>query len=249
MSGHIDLHCHVVVDIDDGVKTIAEARELLLGLSALGFDRVIATPHMRPGLFDNTREQLERAFELTTTGLREYTPQAADGARPLPTLQLSSEHYFDDVVYERLLSGEGVPYPGGNAVLLEFWEMELPPRLDGLLARLSRMGLTPVIAHPERYRLLWEDPARLERLLDVGCVALLDTAALVGKYGKGPKRCAEALLEAGHYEAACSDSHRPSDLEAVAGGMTVIRQRYGDDEIQELFTLGPLRILEGTTAR
>jgi protein-tyrosine phosphatase len=117
--------------------------------------------------------------------------------------------------------------------------------VDRALGGLRRGGLVPVIAHPERYRCLWRAPDVLERLLDVGAAALLDSAALVGKYGREPQRCAEELLERGLYHAACSDAHRPGDIEPVAAGMRRIAELYGDDEVEFLFREGPAALLEG----
>ena len=122
-------------------------------------------------------------------------------------------------------------YPGGAAVLLEFYDNGFPPRVDQLLGQLRERGLTPVIAHPERYRVIWDRPTVLDRLLDSGAVALLDVAALVGKYGRQPQRCAERLLEGGAYHAACSDAHRVRDVAEVARGIDLVRRRYGDAEV------------------
>jgi protein-tyrosine phosphatase len=237
MNGFVDLHCHWIPGVDDGVENVDDGVALLRALAGLGFSRVVATPHMRPGLFDNTAKGLREAFERTQAAL------AALG--DLPVRELSSEHFFDDVVFRRLLAGEGLPYPGGAAVLIEFHDGNLPLRLEQLLAQLRERGLTPVVAHPERYRVIWERPALLDRLLDSGAVALLDTAALVGKYGRMPQRCAERLLEGGSYHAACSDAHRARDVAEVARGIDVIRRRYGDAEVDVLFRTGPLEILSG----
>jgi protein-tyrosine phosphatase len=238
MSGWVDLHCHWIPGVDDGAPSLADGLAMLQGLGGLGFECVVATPHMRPGLFDNTADDLRRAFERAQSELE----QVAD----LPRRELSSEHFFDDLVFARLCAGQGLPYPGGAAVLLEFYESSFPPRVDQLLSQLRRQGLTPVIAHPERYRALWERPAILERLLDLGAVALLDLGALVGKYGRQPQRCAEGLLERGAYHAACSDAHRPSDLVEVSQGMALIRERYGAEELVALLRDGPLEILAGS---
>jgi protein-tyrosine phosphatase len=237
MSGFVDLHCHWIPGVDDGVETLEDAAALLGSLGSLGFARVIATPHMRPGMFDNTAPALRAAFEQAHAALA--------GFSSLPERELSSEHFFDDVVFQRLISGEGLPYPGGAAVLLEFYDSSFPLRVDQLLAQLRRLGLTPVIAHPERYRVVWDRPAVLDRLLDAGAVALLDVAALVGKYGRQPQRCAERLLESGSYHAACSDAHRVRDVAEVARGIELVRRRYGDAEVDVLFRTGPLEILAG----
>lgn len=209
---------------------------MLEGLRALGFSHVVATPHMRPGMFDNERQGLTAAFDA-------FLPAVT--GRPVPQLSLSSEHYFDDRVYTRLLNGEALPYPGGRAALLEFYEIDFPPVIEQRLFDLRRRRILPVIAHPERYRKFWDHPEVLERLVDQGVATLLDCMALTGKYGRRPQRAAEDLLERELYQAACTDLHRPGDLEGVAQSLKLIEKRYGADEIQFLFRDGPAALLEG----
>jgi protein-tyrosine phosphatase len=241
MPGFIDLHCHWIPSVDDGARNVDEAITMLRALAELGFERVLATPHMRPGLFDNTAADLRTAFERV---------QAQIGVQTgLPERALSSEHFFDEVVFERLCSGQGLPYPGGAAVLLEFHGSTFPPRVEQLLAQLRRRGLVPVVAHPERYQAVWERPEILDRLGDQGVLALLDVAALAGKYGRATQRSAELLLERGAYHAACSDAHRPEDVTQVARGMRWVAERYGESELQALFRDGPLQILGETPPR
>jgi protein-tyrosine phosphatase len=220
------------------VRSAEEGRQLLEALAALGFERVFATPHMRPGMFDYRREDLEAAFARAL-------PAFGDLSK-LPQLQLGCEHTFDSLVFDRILAGEGLPYPPGKAILIEFYTAELPPQLPQLLARIRRSGLTPVIAHPERVPALWDKPLALEELRDVGAATLLDTAALIGKYGKQAERTAKTLLAEGLYDAACSDAHRVADVALVAKGMKEIEKRYGTDELDALFRTGPTQILEGT---
>ncbi|MEZ4227893.1 MAG: CpsB/CapC family capsule biosynthesis tyrosine phosphatase [Polyangiaceae bacterium] len=234
--GYIDLHCHWVSGIDDGARTIEDSQRILRGLGELGFGLIIATPHMRPGLFDNDARAIRAAYATTLEKLE---------GTDLPEVALASEHYFDDVVVSRLKAGDGLPYPGGHAALLEFYDQRFPLSIAQQLFELQRQGLRPVIAHPERYQRIWEAPEVLEQLVDAGSVALLDAAALVGKYGRQPRKCAERLLEEGLYHAACSDAHRPADVDAVAEGMELIRKRQGRDEVDFLFGEGPRQILEG----
>ncbi|MCC6214342.1 MAG: protein tyrosine phosphatase [Polyangiaceae bacterium] len=237
MSGRVDLHCHFLPAVDDGAPDLGECLSMLRALSGAGFEHVVATPHMRPGMFDNDRAGLTAAWELLGPVL------AAESG--LPATALSSEHYFDDVVLGRLLAGEGLPYPGGRAVLVELYETELFPWVQARLFDLARQGLTPVIAHPERYRTLWRDPSPLERLVDGGCGALLDVAALVGKYGREPQRCAEHLLGEGLYHAACTDAHRARDVDAAVRGIDRLRALHGAEEVEFLFETGPRELLAG----
>jgi protein-tyrosine phosphatase len=240
LRGFVDLHCHWLAGIDDGAPSEEEGFAMLETLYALGFSTVVATPHMRPGMFDNSREDLVSAFARMEPGVKARSS--------VPDVALSSEHYFDDVVYGRLLAGAALPYPGGRAVLLEFWGNEFPNIVVHRLFDLRQRGLLPVIAHPERYRCFWRSPDALERLVDSGVAALLDTAALVGKYGREPKKSAEELFERGLYHAACSDAHRTADVALVEQGMQVIERSYGEDEIEFLYGRGPKAILAGERA-
>jgi protein-tyrosine phosphatase len=236
MRGFIDLHCHFVAGIDDGARDEAEGLAMLERLYAIGFERVVATPHMRPGMFDNAKRDLLAAYQRLLPKLERAG---------LPATDVSSEHYFDDVVFSRILAGEGLPYPGGKAILLEFYAVDFPPAVDVCFAKLRRAGILPVIAHPERYQCLWKDFSRLERLVESGAAALLDAAALVGKYGSAPQRAAERMLEEGLYHAACSDAHRPADVLEVERAIKRIEKLYGSEECSYLFREGPLALLSG----
>lgn len=237
MRGFIDLHCHWVASIDDGAKSGDESLAMLRGLRQAGFDRVVATPHMRPGMFDNDRPALERAFAAMGPVL------GAPGVDGLPQVHLASEHFFDDVVFGRIVRGEALPYPGGKGILVELGQGAFPQRLQHRFFDVRRAGLTPVLAHPERYEPVWKDDACLDPLLDAGAHLLLDVCALVGKYGRAPQRAAEKLLEDDAYEAACSDAHKPRDLDDVVRAIARLEKLVGKDEAQRLLSDGPRGIL------
>ncbi len=63
MAAFVDLHCHWVAGIDDGARTQEEGLAILAGLGELGFEHVVATLIMRPGMFDNDWTRLEEAYQ------------------------------------------------------------------------------------------------------------------------------------------------------------------------------------------
>jgi protein-tyrosine phosphatase len=251
LQGLVDLHCHWVAGIDDGVRTAEDGLALLTGLAQLGFSAVYATPHMRVGMFDNDRAALEAAFARMLPVL----DRARQDGTQVPEVQLASEHFFDDVVFERLRQGAALPYPplAGSAppasgpsrrpVLVELPAERFPLRLADRFADLRRAGLTPVLAHPERYAPVWADDRCLDPLLDAGAHLLLDVCALVGKYGRAAEKAAWKLLEDGAYEAACSDAHKPADLDAVARAIDLLVSRAGQGEAERLLGTGPRHIV------
>jgi protein-tyrosine phosphatase len=213
---------------------------LCRGLQALGYSTVVATPHMRPGMFDNEKAQLSAVFDRFVTG------SVAVANDRTPELALAAEHFCDDVFFSRLDQGEALPYPGGHAALVEFAPERFPLRIAERFFRMQVRGVRPVIAHPERYVPLWTDRAPLHDLVERGAVALLDVMALVGKYGQKPQRAAEQLLQAELYYAACTDSHRAADLESVERGIARLRSLVGEEAAECLLSDHPRRILAGT---
>ncbi len=234
-SSYVDLHCHILPGVDDGARDLEESLELVTGLVELGFTRLVATPHLRPGVFDLPVAELRARHAEFSTWLADTCPKAE--------VTLSAEHYYDDVNHRRLLCGEGLPYPAGHAALVELGSGEFPSYLERRLAELIRARLVPVLAHPERCRSLTESSEPLARLLDLGVLALLDLGALVGGYGARAETSAHRLLEEGCYFAACSDAHRPSDLEMVRRAIERLGQLVGDEERRELLSSAPLRLL------
>jgi protein-tyrosine phosphatase len=237
LRGMCDLHCHYLPQVDDGVRSSADGRALCLGLAELGFTTVVATPHMRAGMFDNHKPQLLAAYEA-------FVAEAAGAG--LPETGLAAEHFYDDVFFERLERGEALPYPGGHAALVEFANDRLPLRVEHGFFRMQVRGVRPVLAHPERYSPLWKNDEPLRMLTERGVLALLDMMALVGKYGQRPQRAAEAFLEDELYYAACTDSHKPDDLELVANAIERLTALAGVEIATRLLAEHPRRILAGT---
>jgi protein-tyrosine phosphatase len=242
MPGFIDLHCHYLPSIDDGVTSMDMGLELLESLASVGFAHVVATPHMRPSMFDNEAPALRALY--ADVAARVAAERA--GGRALPETSLASEHYFDDVVFARVMKGEGLPLGVGRALLVEFNTERWPVSFEARLYDLRRKRLRPIIAHPERYAMLWTDTrASAERVQRAGGALLLDVCALTGKYGSRAQRAAEELVDEGAYYAACSDAHRPADADDTGRAIDRLRALVGQDEVTRLMATGPQEILQG----
>ena len=105
MRGFVDLHCHWIANIDDGARSAEDGLSMLRGLFDVGFSTVVATPHMRPGMFDNDKPALEGAY----AAMKPHLAAATTRGERLPAVRLGSEHFLDDVVFARLTRGEGLP--------------------------------------------------------------------------------------------------------------------------------------------
>jgi protein-tyrosine phosphatase len=237
MSGFIDLHLHFVPGVDDGVRTLDEALAVIRGLKALGYERLVTTPHIRSGMFENRKAGLSAAFAGFLESIQGHTD--------LPTLELSAEHHCDSTFLELFQAGELLPYPGGRALLVEFPNEAFPLGFEQLAFRLRLKGLTPVIAHPERYVPLFKRSSAIDRMLDQDVLFQLDLMALVGKYGRAAQSAAERMLEEGVYAIAASDAHGPEDLPRTERAIQQLFALVGDEEANVLLRENPRRLLEG----
>jgi protein-tyrosine phosphatase len=236
----IDLHCHPLPNIDDGVRSPSDGVALLVALRKAGFETVVATPHVRTGIWDNRCETRDAAAAVLAPMLAE----ARQRGEELPELLFAGEHMFDDVLHDLLAKGQALTYPGGGAALVEFPYENIPLRVELQLWRMARAGVKPVLAHPERYVPIQQSYDRFEELVGAGVWALLDVMSLVGAYGRRAQECAEKILARGGYFAACTDSHKPSDVAVVLEGIAALRRRVGDNGVSKLFSEGPLKVLK-----
>ncbi len=237
MNGLVDLHLHYVPGVDDGVRTLDETRRMLEGLKALGYARCVATPHIRSGMFENRKAGLEKGFHDAIAQLDPAT---------IPAVGLASEHFFDDVFWQLFERREVLPYPGENAILVELHPDRWPRGLTERFFQMQVRGLRPMIAHPERYAPLATETDPLDALLDAGAMTQLDLMSLVGRYGDRPRRVAERMLEEGAYDIACSDAHRPEDVDHVARAIERLRELVGADEVKALLVTNPAGVLDGS---
>ncbi len=234
--GFVDLHSHILPDLDDGAKDSDASMTMIGGLCELGFETICATPHQKAGWWMPSSERIEAAHQLVRS--------AVAGAGLEVEIRVGAENMWDDVFFERLQS-DGIPgYSGSPAFLVEFPVHQLPIGFLDHLFRLRIHGTLPVIAHPERYQPLWETRDRLEQLAGQ-CAMVVDLGAVAGDHGRSQAKIARAMLERGLAHAAASDAHEPSDLKSVRKGMAWIRKKLGESALQRLLDEAPRRILAG----
>ena len=232
--GYVDLHSHVLYGVDDGAPDAATSVALLDALAALGITEQCVTPHQKAGQF------------LPDWGLIETRLTAVEALRTPrhPTLRLGAENMWDDVFYRRIASNEIPHYAGTTAFLIEIPPSLMPPGMSEQLFKFRMAGKLPVLAHPERYHDLWDNP-RLVRELRKNCAFLVDLGAVGGFHGKRETKAARALLEEGHACAVATDAHQVGDLQQAAAGLAWIDKKLGHAAVTRLFDHAPRQILAG----
>jgi protein-tyrosine phosphatase len=236
--GLVDLHCHLLWAVDDGVETPAEAVQGAKLLASLGFSDVAPSPHASDGHPSGDPALCAaRRAELAALLEREGVPL---------TLHQNAENRLDEAFLER---AAGAARRGIGET--QRWALvELPfrtgvPRLPDLVFLLRRKGAWPLFAHPERC-VEFEAPGRAEEVVRLGGALQLNVAALIGLYGKGSRKLAERLLDAGLYAVAATDLHHAEGAEEwVPEALEALEKRAGRATFDRLLEANPRRILAG----
>lgn len=200
----IDLHTHILFDIDDGAQSLEVSVEMARLALADGVSCMAATPHGRAALQPGSRysvARLRRRLEALRAAL-----QAA--GLPLEIVA-GTEIYGEGDMVGRLRSGDLLPYAGSHAVLVEFPSGIVPTSLEQIIFGLQLAGYRVVVAHPERIHFVQDDPNRLIPLIERGALLQLTGDALIGAQGRRLQRLAETLLNHRLIQLIASDCHGP----------------------------------------
>lgn len=194
----VDLHCHILPDLDDGPATMAGALDLARAAAATGMDTVVATPHIRDDhpfplkLIDQRLGALRSALE----GARIDIEVVAGGE-----VALSKLTELDDETLGKLCLGEG------RHLLVESPFTQAPSLLESALFDLQLRGFRPLLAHPERSATFLGDRERLERLVERGIACSVTAMSVTGEFGGTVRDFTLGLFEAGLVHNIASDAH------------------------------------------
>lgn len=201
-----DIHCHVVPGIDDGSPDIPTSLSLLEQMQQWGLKRIMASPHITYGSFENTPETIAEAFGSLK--------KAADEKGLGLELSYSAENRIDDLFIKNFAEGNLLTLPG-NILLVENSYMQEPWNLDQLLFEVQVKGFRPVLVHPERYPYYFSKKDRYETIHNSGTAFQVNLLSLAGYYGKGEKKVAEQLIEKGLVDFLGTDLHRAAHVKAI----------------------------------
>ena len=213
-----DRHSHILPGVDDGIRTIEDSMNVLRYYEQIGVDDVWLTPHIMEDCPNEPDELKERFEELC-----EAYAKTEGGSKIM--LHLAAENMIDSLFVKRLESGNLLTYGDkGDELLVETSYAQAPYRFKLILQDIRKAGLTPVLAHPERYRHMEYDD--YFTLHEQGVKFQLNITSLSGAYGPEPKARAEYLLEEGLYTYQGSDLHSLSAFKRAITAKSVRKHTY-----------------------
>lgn len=214
----VDIHSHILPEIDDGPENLNESVELICEMKKIGFSKIIATPHTYEGLYNNTNEIIENSFKKLVKKLNENI-----------SISFASEYMIDNTLIKKAREKSLLTLKE-NHVLLEMSFISPPVKLYEILFELQINGYIPVIAHPERYRYFFNNFIEFENLKKIGCKLQINLLSVCGYYGKDILKISDKLLKYDFINFVGSDVHNQRHLK-------VFNERIKIKEIEKLKNL------------
>lgn len=201
-----DMHSHFIPGIDDGAKTMEESIAMLREFSALGYKKVITTPHIMSDAYRNTPE-------IILGGLAQVRVALKTANVPIE-IDAAAEYYLD-FDFERKVEEKKILTFGNNYVLFELSFVNTPDNLHGVIFKMLTNGYKPILAHPERYNFWHQDFKKYEELVEKGVLLQLNLNSLSGHYGPATQKIAERMIEANMISFLGSDCHHMGHIEVI----------------------------------
>ena len=192
----IDIHCHILPEVDDGPKSWDVAVEMCRIAANDGITHSVATPHA------NDRYAYDRAY------LASVLVQLQEKVGASLRLSLGCDFHLSYDNLERVLEQPHAYTIGEtNYLLVELSDFSVPIQLGDCFFRLGDRGLTPILTHPERNPILQQNPQRLLEWVEQGCLIQVTASALTGYWGERPEIIARWLLDRAAVHILATDAH------------------------------------------
>ena len=202
-----DIHSHLIPGIDDGSPDMETTIILLKKFIDLGYKKVITTPHIMSDYYKNTPEiilsGLDKVNEEIIKNNLDIEIEAA--------AEYNLEPEFEDLIEKDKLLTFGTE----NYLLFELSFFDEPTRLNEIIWKMREKGLSPVLAHVERYGYWHKDYDKIEEMINRGVKIQVNIGSIIGAYGPEVKKVAEKLIEDKVINFVGSDCHHEQHLEMI----------------------------------
>lgn len=202
----VDMHSHLIPGIDDGSPTMETSIEMIREFVAMGYKKIITTPHVMSDYYKNTPE-------IILGGLKQVKEELIKQNISIE-IEAAAEYNLDDGL-ETLIDNKQILTFGDNHVLFELPFMQEPRNFQEIVFKFQTNGYKPILAHPERYSFWHKNFEKFEELKAKGILLQLNLMSLTGHYNLDTKKIAEKMVDANLIDLVGTDCHRIDHLNII----------------------------------
>ncbi|MCI0661203.1 MAG: hypothetical protein L0220_09040 [Acidobacteria bacterium] len=217
-SQMVDIHCHILPETDDGAISLDEAVVMCQAAAEDGIKTIVATPHMFDGVHETPdKETIRRRIAMVV--------EASDGC--VEIVPGGEVRYSYEIFQEANDAQARIRLNESSYMLLEFPYHSVPPNIEMTIFQILNLGITPVIAHPERNRRIQENPQTLADLVERGAFAQLDAGSLTKSFGPAAYETARKIVEAGLAHFLATDAHHRDRRRPILSAAAEVAEQWG----------------------
>ena len=228
----IDFHSHILPQTDDGSISLEETINILKEAKQVGFTKIISTSHYLEGYYESNQKERNELLEK----IKQENVEVE--------LYLGSEIYISENMIEFLKDKKASSINNSRYVLFE-----LPMGNETVLAkemiyRLIENDYVPIIAHPERYSYVQDNPEYVNELLDMGAMFQSNYGSIIGLYGKKAEKTVKKLLKENLIQFLGSDVHREEHVYVLMPKiLKKLKKIISSEKLEELTETNPQKVL------
>ncbi len=232
----IDIHSHIIPNIDDGSNRIEESYEMLKKANNAGFTEIITTSHYIEGTYITNSNAKNAILEK----LNQFAKENSINMQ----LHNGSEIYITLNMVNLLEQKEASTLANSKYVLFELPMNNNVIYLDECIFELKSKGYIPIIAHPERYRIVQQDFKIVTEWINKGAYMQCNYMSIIGNYGNMAKKTVKNLLKNNLVHLLGSDAHNIEGYSHIKKCVKKIQKYIGKDRFEQISTINPLHIIK-----
>ncbi len=235
----IDIHSHIIPEIDDGATSWEECFEMCDLAWKDGVRTIVATPHAFNGVYGHEGQDITAEIKF----LNEKLKERAIGLSVVAGAEVHSRPDIPELLEKDISLTLN---SNGHYFLLEFPHTTIPPNVKNLIFQLTLKRFIPIIVHPERNTYLQNHLDEFESFVDQGAMCQVTAMSITGRFGKKAEEASLELLDRDLIHFIASDTHsikaRPPVLSEAYKKVTSL---VGEEKAKEIFETNPDRAIKG----
>lgn len=233
----IDIHSHVIPGIDDGSSSVDETINMIQEAKQAGFTDIILTSHFLVGHYET--EPSEMVFWKNK--LQDVLSMQDISVN----LHSGMEIYISNQIEELIENKRLLTLANSRYMLIELPMGSTVKYLDHVIYTLESLGIIPIIAHPERYKYVQDNPEIVKEYKDKGALLQCNYASILGFYGNTAKKTVKKLLKGNYVDFLGSDCHKQNQIfTLIPEAVKKIKKVIGENEFEKISILNPKKILD-----
>ena len=224
----IDIHCHILPEVDDGSRSLNESIEMAMIAKEQGITKIVNTSHYHPDFRYKKGEELLKELEDFNNVLKENMIDIE--------VVIGNEIYYTKDLIKEIDELDFYTLNNSRYILIELPPTNFPKDLCNIVYELKEKNYIPVFAHVERYREVQENPELIYEVINAGAIIQVNSHSILGKSGKELQKVCNTLLNRNMVHVVGTDAHSSKRRTPIfLDAYKYVIEKYSKEMADDLF--------------